>query len=496
MDFLDPKKKRSYQIRLYIGYGLMAVALAFASIILAYATFGYGIDRSTGSVIQNGLINIETRPVAADIFVNGIRKGTSSNRLVLPAGQYNIKLSQRGYHDWQHDYSLEGSSIIQLNYPVLFPKKMVTKPITTYASLPGMASQSTDRRWLVVQTPGAVGRFELIDTAGDKQTITPLVLPADTMTNPSLTDGFEAVEWASDNVHLLLKRSYGEGASEFIVLNRENPAASINLNKLFTAQPFISATLRDKKFDQFYLHSAANGVLLTADSKTKLTTPLLPRVANYKSLEAATLLYAVPPPDGATTTEIRLWRGGKDYLIRSLPASTSKYLLELADFSGSLYLVAGSSADGRAYIYKNPMVDLSSQPARPPKPLRVAIVAGAAEVSFSPIFRILAVQGGSAFAVFDAETGRQYRYDTKLALATGQKAAWMDGQRLSLVSGGKVNVFDFDGTNPVSLSPSHPAFRPFFSRDYSAMFTLAPAVDAPEKTSLLRTELKVLPAGQ
>lgn len=495
MEFLDPKKKRYYKLRLYVGYALVAVALSIASVILAYSVFGYGIDRTTGNIIQNGLIIIESHPESANISINNLPKGTTSNRFVLPAGDYKIKLSRDGYRDWQHDFNLEGSSILQLAYPVLFPKALVTKPISTYNTTPAMASQSNDRKWLVVQSPDVLGRFDVIDTAGSKHPITAVTLPADTITQVGNTHNFEAVEWASNNNHLLLKHIF-DGGTEYIVLNREKPNESINLNKLFASQPFISAAFRDKKFDQFWLHSAVNGPLFTADSNTKVASLLIPSVHSFKTFKANTVLYSVSPTAGQEMASVRMWRENIDRPIRNLPVTTTNYLLDIAEFNNQIYVAAGSPMDGRVYIYKDPQADFVTRPTDMPKAFRVSIVAGAQYLSFSSISRIMAVQGQSGFAVFDAETGRQYRYDTKLPLAPNQKAVWMDGHRLALISDGKVNIFDFDGTNIQALSPSHNSFAPFFNRDYTAMITLAPSAENPQKTTVLRTELKVMPVGQ
>lgn len=491
MDFLDPRKKRAHNIRLYIGYALMAVALGISTVILVFAAYGYDIDRSTGDIIQNGLIIVDAHPEPATIFVNGEGKGTTDNRLILPAGQYKVELQRENYRSWSHNVSLEGSSIEQLVYPFLFPTNLVSRSLREYAGTPSTASTSLDRRWLLVHQPNSASGFDVIDLNNLKADAATINLPQDTFTAAAGAHNYEAIEWSSDNVHVLLKHNF-TGGSEFVMLNRENPAASVNLNKIFAAQPFTAASLRDKKAEQLYLHNAADGGLFQADTRTRAVTLLRAKVLAYKSYQDDTLLYATNPTASTTETEVRVAKKEQDYLVRTVPIAGS-YLLDMAVFKGQFYLVAGSPADGHVYVYKDPFSDLNSRPARTPQAFRVLIVPGAQYLSFSAIARFVAVQGGSNFVVYDLETSRQFRYDTKLPIAAGQKATWMDGHRLSLVSGNSVNIFDFDGTNAQNLSPSHAAFTPFFDRDYAAMFTLAPSA---EKTSLTRTELKVLATDQ
>lgn len=470
----------------------MAIALAIATFIVVFAAYGYDIDRKTGSIIQNGLIIVDAHPEAADIFVDNEKHGTTSDRLVLPAGNYSLQLQRQGYRNWTHQVNLEGGSIEQLAYPFLFPEKLVTKTVQQYSATPPMASLSPDRHWLVVQISDTTsGSFSIIDLNNNKNPVVNINIPTNVATASPAPHSYEAVEWSTDNIHLLLKHTY-PGGHEYIMLNRNSPADSINISKLFPAQPFTSISLRDKRADQLYLFDAPAGTLTLANTQTRAVAPVLSQVISYKTYQADTIAYVTNPGNNAASVELHVRQNGSDHLVRTLPVSPV-YLLDLARFNGNLYLASGSQADGRVYVYKNPFDDLNRKPARTPRPFRVLIVPAAEHISFSGIARFIAVQGGSNFAVYDIENDRQNRYNIKLPMSPRYKAIWMDGHRLTLVSQGSVNIYDFDGKNIQTLSPSINTAVPYFDRDYTAMFTLAPDPAAADKTILLRTELKVLP---
>lgn len=488
MDFLDPKKTRVNKIKLYLGYALMAVALGFGTTILVFAAYGYDIDRSTGDVIQNGLIIVDAHPEPARIVVDGVDKGSTNNRLILPSGKYSLELQRKDYRTWTHEVNLEGSSIEQIVYPFLFPEKLVTNTISEQVGVPSMASESPDRRWLVVHQPNTINNFDLYDLNSTKNPKTAINLPPDTFTPADGPHIYEAIEWSTDNTHLLLKHSFSTG-SEYIMLDRANPANSLNINKIFVNQPFTSATLRDKKADQLYLLNSADGGLYRADMGNLQTILIQTKVHSYKSYQDNVILYVAIPAEGSVQANIRLSRDDQDYLLRAVPRADS-YMLDMAKFEGKFYLVCGSPTEGSVYVYKDPLVPLSDKPSKTPLPFRVLKVPGAQYVSFSTIARFIAVQGSNRFAVYDFEVNRQFRYDLDLPLNENQKANWMDGHRLSLISDGTVNVFDFDGKNLQKLSASTPGFKPFFDRDYTAMFTI---VNNGDKSSVTRTELKVLP---
>lgn len=480
MDFLDPKNRKAHRIRLFIGYGLMAVALAMATLLIALLTSGYDVDRKTGQVIQNGLVIIDSHPVAANISVDGQQNGRTNQRLVFPEGIHSVELQQDGYRSWHHKITLEGSSIEQLVYPFLFPDKLQTKTLTNYSSVPKMTSQSPDRRWLVVQDMAKFGQFELYDLNDKQNPHTTLTLPSDTLSVAAGEHTFKEVEWSSDNNNVLLEHTWATGV-EYVLLNRNNPLESINVSKFFPEFNGFKISLRDKKADQFYLYNATTHGLLSATTSNRTPTPLLAHVLRFKSYKDDTILYITE------SKEVHLFHKNKDYLIRTLPESAA-YLLDYAEFNSKVYLVCGSPSDGRTYIYIDPLKPLTRVPAKSPTPSRVLILDHSEFLSFSSIARFISVQSGSKFAVYDAETGRQFRYDIGVPVTEHQKATWMDGHRLVTVSGGKVVVFDFDGQNQQTLSASLPTTRTYFNRDYDALFSFAGATEKPE---FQRTELRV-----
>src|SRR5690606_20787754 len=108
------------------------------------------------------------------------------------------------------------------------------------------------------------------------------------------------------------------------------------------------------------------------------------------------------------------------------------------------------------------------------------------KASFSANTRNIVVQSGQQFAIYDAETDRQYIYDLDKKIDTGRPAEWMDGHRLATVTEGKVTVFDFDGTNIHQLMPSVAALDVQFDRDYDYAFTIEANSDNAAKLSVTK----------
>lgn len=492
MDFLDPKKKRAHRIRLFIGYGLMTIALGIGTMLLVFQAYGFDFDRETGEVIQNGLVFVDAHPEQAEVFINGENKGRTDQRLVIPSGAYSLELRSEGYRPWKRDFELEGGSIARFVYPFLFPDELVIEDSLELSSAPSLVTSSPDRRWLMVQQPGSLTDFTLFDLNPKQDVQTTIAVPAGIFTPDGDDHRLSEVEWSTDNRRLLVEHNFS-GNQEFVVLDRQAPDQSVNLTRLFASTPFTQIVLRDKKFDRYYLYNATTKVLFEAElANGGRAATLLNNILSFRSHDDDVLLYVTT--EGASMDKVlaKVRDDQQDYLLREMPANTN-YLLDVARFDGKWFMVVGNGTEKRAFVYENPVNEIRRRPE-----LRLAPIASLklldnipTFISFSANARIIALQGGSEFAVYDAETEETHHYDTKLSIAVGEKAQWMDGHRLTLISETKLNVFDFDGLNMQTLIPCSVGYRPFFDRDYTALYCMAPASnpDLPTGVSLTSTKL-------
>lgn len=488
MDFLDPKKRRAHFIRLYVGYFLVGLALFIGTLLLFFEASGFDVDRKTGAIIQNGLVFVDAHPEPATVYLNGVDKGQTDMRLVLPAAPYDVELKREGYRSWKRSFTLMGSTIERLMYAFLFPEKLESKDLQTYSQSPGLATESPDRRWLVVQQPGTITNFNVVDLSNDQNPIAALSVPNSVLSPGPGSNKLELIEWSTDNRHILIKHTFN-GGSNFVVIDREAPNLSVNLNKSFPGETFDQVKLRDKKFDQFYLLNTKDAVLRSTDIRTKIVSTVANRVLAFQPHGADVLMYVTDEGAVEGKVFVRIREGLSTYTLREIAAAPA-YLIDLARFENSWYMAIGSTADPRIHIYKDAFNDLKNSNSAKAAPFTVLRLDNPQFVAFSANARFLGVQSGSRFAIYDAEMNRHYNYDTKLALLPNQKASWMDGHRYAVVSGNKLVVFDYDGINSQTLIGVSPDHLPFFDRDYNAMFTIGPSMADPSKQALLRTELR------
>lgn len=487
MDFFDPQKQKRHAIRLAIGYAVIGTVLLLATTILLHWAYGYGLDKE-GKVIQNGLVFVSTRPEGADAYMNGKRyKDQTNTRINVPSGQYLLELKRNGYHDWKRALTVEGGKLQRFDYPLLFPKEIKTTVTKQYDAPPTLNSVSIDKRWLLVSTSNH--NFDLFDLNAENPQSVALNIPSEILAANSATTNWQLLEWAKDNRHVLLRRLYntaGQPGSEYILLDRERPDLSQNLTIKLGFTP-THIELRNQAYDRYYAFDQNSGQVFTATLDSPTPQPYLSEVLAFTS-ERDTVVYATTEGADVGRVNIRIKVADNPSLtVRQVPAGTG-YLLELALYQNKLYLAAGASSENRVFLYRDPIATLKARPNEPLAPVQILKVTAPNHVSFSANARFVIAQNGDQFAVYDAETDRGYGYRTNLPIDAPQtRATWMDGFRLCYVSGGKVVVFDFDGTNLQNLSAASSNHRPAFDRDYRYMYTID-AQNAVSRTALLTEE--------
>jgi len=490
MDFLDPNKKRAHRIKLYIGYGLVAILIGVATMVLLFVASGYSLD-GKGEVVQSGLVFFNSKPGDAQVNVEGIynkykEQGKTDVRMSLREGQYKVSITKDGYRPWERNFSIEGGAVERMVYPFLFPNKLVTSTVKTYIKEPQLITQSPSRQWILVQQPESFTTFDVYDANNPSQAPTTLKLPSTLLSAAKKSNQLKVVEWSNDNNNVLVKHIY-DGKTEFALINREKPTESININTSINQTPY-EVTLKDKKTDILLLHMAKDGLLQEVNMKSKALTPLVGRAYAYKSHGDDMLVYVTESANKKTKkATVHIVNNGKDFVLRELPVSPL-YIVDVASFNGKWYVVAGATTENQVYVYKDPLVFLDSEKTNTPLFARTLRIKGPTNVSFSANARMISVQGGQEFAVYDAETDRQYRYDVPEPIDTKRPAEWMDGHRLLTSTNKTTYVFDFDGINYQKLMPIDPSTDAMFDRDYETAYTLAPAEG---KFAITRTKMLV-----
>lgn len=468
MDFLDTKKMRRHALMLYVGYVFIGIAVLISAIVLMYQANGFGVN-GKGEIVQNGLVFVSSQPSPAKIYLNGTLNNAQTNsRLSLPSGSYSVRLERDGYRNWTRTINVQGGDVQNFDYPFLIPKDLQTDSQDALPTAPGIVSQSRDRRWLLLQTQLNANSFKLYDLKADDVTPENFTLPTGVVTAANGAESWEAIQWANDNEHVLLKHTYGTGA-EYLIVSRTSPQEAVNLNKNLGVNPG-RLVLIDNKYDLY--HVLIDGKLSSARLGQTNLEPIAENVLEFKSYGTKMVVY-VTPSSTAGKASVKMVDDGKTYELRQVTQSDT-YAVDTAQYRGDQYVVIAASNEQMAYIYKNPVQQLNDGTLSEPLADRALRVQGATHVSFSPNTQFILAQNGQSFGVYDLYLKRPYTYRTDVPLdAPQQHAEWMDGFHLTYISGGKQIIADYDQRNRQTLMDALPAPYAHFSQDYRYVFSIA-----------------------
>ncbi len=466
MDFLDPRKTRAHHRRLVVGYVFLAIGVALGTSLLVRAASGFGYDTKTGEIVENGLIFVDSHPGNAQITINGVYSGeNTSARKVLPAGEYRLKLSKQGYRDWSRITILQEHTVAHYVYPFLFPNSLSNKSLKNYPTSPKLITISPDRHWLVVASSDETV-WEVFDTTKPAQSPTLISVPGGVLSPSTTPSTLKLVEWSSDNNNLLIERTFSGGV-EFIVINRDKPEESFNVNTKFALTP-QEVVLKDKKVSKLYVLGADKSLRIANIDNSSVAQPILTDVIAFKSYGNDLILYITTSKTPGKAW-VKVYENERTYNLIQV-ATSDKYLLDLTKFQGNFYYAIGGNKASAVSLFKDPMDALKDTQIVKAQPFLAMRLVGAEKLSFSANARFIVAESGQNFVGYDLEDKQYYRYNITSQILV--PAVWMDGHRLISSSGGKVFVMDYDKTNQQLLSPTLLPDGAYFDRDYETMFTL------------------------
>jgi hypothetical protein len=488
MDYLDPAKKKAHKRRIYIGYSLFAIAISFATLILGYLANGFYVDKS-GDFIQNGLVFVDSKPNNAAVFLNGEKQQSKTDaRLVIPSGSYTVNIKKAGYRDWNRSLTLEGGSLRRLTYARLVPEVLDTIGNINLRSQPIDASQSIDKRWIMLSHQDNPLALTVVDTEQTPISAETIVLPQAVVATSNGPGVLRFVEW-SDNHNSLLVSYEADGQIQYILVDRENPSQSQNLTALLKA-PKGTITLVDRHNDQFFVYQEDTKLLYTASIERGLstapviTTPLLA----YQTFSNDWLLYVSESGDEGLV-DVRFKRGDKDILLKQLKTSNS-YLLELAKLGSSPIMAISSPVENRAVVYNDPQNYLNENPdSKIPVATTVLRVPSIVGLSISSDSSVVVGYSELRMASHEFDIDRSYVIDLDHPINIAIKPRWVDGQHLVYSGSGIQNMIDFDGSNNYSLLESISFLGSFYTNDIDQIVTFNPPVAATEATPAIPARL-------
>ena len=445
------KAKRALRLRLTLLYMLMVLSVLLLVGGLYLVVQGYRFNRYEGRLQQGGLVQFNSFPTGASIWLDGkIIDKKTQNKLTISAGKHKFSMWREGYNDWNVYRTVVAGDVLWLNYARLVPKELKVDAPLNFAALSSSAL-SYDNRTLALIEDTAQPSISLVNVGSDNPTASRFVLPTALYT--PVADGesqsFSVVSWARDSKYLLVKHEYADKL-EWLSVNTESPELSKNITQsLGIVARELQYSIGDANV--MFALSTDNELRRINIDQNNLSGPLAVNVSNFSIYDNNTVMYTTEPGVKNVRQVAYVTVGAKRArVLATYPNNFEGPLMVRASkYSGSPYVTV---ANGKTVTILTGDVTPSDteSPAEFKKYAQFNTEDSVKWLGFSPdSHRFVYTQTNNGVVVYDIDSKTKYA-----TYVPSQTAAidWIDEFHFTAVSNNTLTMYDFDGTNARGLA--------------------------------------------
>lgn len=442
-------KRKRFLKRTFVSV-VMTSAILVLSVGLLLIMLGYRFNREQGSITQGGLVQMITTPPGAHVTVGKAHlANVTPSKITLIPGTYPVTIEKSGYHSWNKTVTIGAGTVTWLNTARLIPTTLSPRTLAEYPSV-NSALFSPRARYVAIfqDTSKPAITLGTLDQASLRTTI--LELPA-TAYSAGTTHQFVAETWSRAEQYLLVRHTY-DTRTEWIVVDTADVTRSKPVSNVGEASPVSVAF--DQRSSGAVLAVYSDGSIRHIVPQTgDVRTYPLHNIARISFFNDQTILYATKPTHGTVSV-------GYYTLDSSAARPIKSYQTE------SAVLVSGAKYFSDYYIAlahdKDVTILTSSTLPRSDSTERWSTTVSATYSLQAPVQtlisrangRLVVAVHGTTQTTYDLELNR--RSDVAIADTSEPLAAslgWLDDFNFVTSTGGKLRMYEFDGTNQHDLLP-------------------------------------------
>lgn len=453
--FKKPKKQLYILRRVLISVIATAAVLIIATASIFFM-LGYRLDSGNGRLEQGSLLQFDSTPNGATIWIDGEQIGsqTAAKRTVL-AGVHSVKLTKAGYEDWNRTLRLDAGTLTWLDYVRMVPKERTVEAVKSYQTLAGLTF-SPDKKWALALPKANTPILQVIDLRSEDVKTTELVLPSSLYATDTTAKNskFSMYRWNSQGRYVILKHTYGDKKTEWLMVDTQDVAKSVNITRRLSVQ------LSDVRF----IGSSGTSLYgLTDDrvirkldlSAETISRALITQVNSFSVLEDTNVVsYVGIDPRETSTSVVGIYRDGDTApsILHSNQDTDAQLSIALGRYFGDTYVAI---ADGTMVtVFTGTLPSGGTRENSLQTYGDFTLHGDVTRLSFSEKGDYVLAQSGSAFMSYEIEHKRA----TTGALITATKQPvgalrWLDTDHLWNDDMDTLVMRDFDGSNAFSIMP-------------------------------------------
>lgn len=441
-------KKRALRIRLTVIYSLMVLAVFLLVAGLYFIVQGYRFNRFDGKIEQGGLVQFNSSPTGADVWLDEVRLANKTqSKLTVGTGTHTVSMKKNGYSTWKKDVTVLAGKILWLDYARLVPLELTPEVVVPLmGATSGKVSYDTKTFAVIENANEPVLTFVNLDS--NEPTKRQLTLPVESYTAPAEGEQqtFDLYAWAYDNRYLLVKHSYGQRV-EWISFNTSDGKTAKNLTRVLGIDAVDVQYAKDDANTLLMLTAAGEVRKTNIDQKT-VSGPLLQNINDFTMYDTATVVFTTkqdPTTRKRTAGYFTIGTAGPRTVYETQADDTARLRLSINKYYGKYYQAV---AHGEKVLIHTG--DLTASDAKDPAPFvrltELSLKGEAAYLGFSPDqHRFVYAGSGSHVVTYDLDLNTGASFTLQATPQT--QIDWIDEFHFITNEGSTVRMYDYDGTN-------------------------------------------------
>ncbi len=441
-------KRRQPLVRTAV-YSIMTLSVIVIVTLLMLVVLGYSFNQKDGRLEQGGLLQFSSMPTGATVTLDELTLGTRTNtKATVDAGSHSVSFDRSGYRTWKKTITIKPGQIGWLNYARMIPSTVKPQAQRTFTTLADSLA-SPGHKWLLLQEAVDQPQFELADIQGDSVRYTTVTLPVASYTAPTsdAAQFFELVSWSQNEEAVLIKHTYDETKTEWLLMDRDEPQKTVNISAALGIQP-SKIVFAGTGHRLLFVQTDDIVRRVNMDDLT-LSRPLASQVESFNKFDDKLITYVTTSDDagkrtvGYASTDIE-----QPVALQTFPADGQPLQAVLKVYFNKRYL---SVAHGQSLTIKSGDLPTLSNKGDLRLYAQATIPAGLTQLSVSSNGRFVMSELPDGYATYDLEL-MKYDKTTWTTLAAAQRPLqWLDDYIIWSDNGGQLRIYDFDGANQQNI---------------------------------------------
>ncbi|MDN5274287.1 MAG: hypothetical protein JWP06_188 [Candidatus Saccharibacteria bacterium] len=466
--------KRKQIIQRAVIYGLMSATVIGLVIVLVFVMLGYQFNGDDGRIEQGGLVQFDSRPTGGTVSIDGASFGTRTpSKTTLLAGQHFVTMTRDGYRSWQKSVNVIAGSVLWLNYTRFIPNDLKPANVEDFSSV-SSTSVSPNSKWMAVKENPSDTAIHLVDISGDTVKPATLELPAGSYTPSSegKTHSFVLVKWDPDSRYIIVKHTYDDTKTEWLVVDTQNVADTKNVTKLLSID--ASNVVFSGNNPKILYAQIGSDVRRLDIGLATMSRPLVSNAAEFSIYDDSTIVFSTLVDPDTKKRSVGYYDEGADK-IQTIRTYTD-------DGTALLHLAIGKYFNDTyfAIAYGDKVDVLKGDFSHPSKAKQVAsatIAGGAQYLSIPTDGRFVAAQHDDTLVVTDLELNKTTTTKLKGTSEVKEQMQWLDTYTVWSDRDSMVRLYEFDGANQHDIMPVTPGLNVTLNPDAKYLYGIIKSED-------------------